>query len=341
MSNILITGGTGYIGSHIALELLKNNFNVFIIDNLSNSFETVINAIEKISEKRVTFINGDLRNYLLLDSFFKDHKIDCVVHCAGLKAVSESLFKPYEYFSNNIVSSLNLIHVMSKYKVKKLIFSSSAVVYDEKETMPLTEMSKIGVGQNPYARTKIMIEQMFKDIYDADQQWSIFILRYFNPVGNDSSCLIGEDPLGIPNNLMPLINQAAFNLNNLTIYGKNYFTKDGTAIRDFIHVSDLASGHVKSIEKILEGKSNYNIYNLGLGKGFSVLEVINTYQEVNKFKINFKFGDRRKGDLEKSYTDNNLAKNALQWIPVYNLQDMCNHSYGWMKYKLQTLKGNS
>lgn len=334
MDNILITGGAGYIGSHIALELLKAKFNVSVIDNLSNSSTNSLNAVEKLTGKKISFEEGDIRNQDFLDQFFKTHPIDCVIHCAGLKAVAESIQKPYEYYENNIIGSLNLIGAMKNYSVKKLIFSSSATVYDESEKMPLFETSVIGHGQNPYARTKIMIEKILQDEVMSSPNWSIIVLRYFNPVGNDPSCVLGEDPKGIPNNLMPLINQAAFNTRKLTVFGADYNTSDGSAIRDYIHVSDLAKGHVNSVEKILRDDGGLKTFNLGLGQGISVLDLIDAYQSVNNVVIDYEIGDRRSGDLPICFADNQLAKHELGWHPSFTHYDMCKHAYEWMKHKL-------
>jgi UDP-glucose 4-epimerase len=334
MENILITGGSGYIGSHIVLELLKSKFNVFIFDNLSNSNVESLKTIERLTGKKISFEEGDIRNQNFLDQFFKTHPIDCVIHCAGLKAVAESIQKPYEYYQSNIIGSLNLIGAMQKHNVKKLIFSSSATVYDEHEKMPLFETSAIGQGQNPYARTKIMIERILQDHVISDSEWSIIVLRYFNPVGNDPSCLLGEDPKGIPNNLMPLINQAAFNTRKLAVFGADYDTPDGSAIRDYIHVSDLAKGHVNSVEKILRDKGGLKTFNLGIGQGISVLDLIDIYQSVNDVAIDYEIGSRRAGDLPICYADNRLAKQELVWHPVFTHHDMCKHAYEWMKHKL-------
>ena len=334
MENILITGGTGYIGSHIALELLKSKFNVFIFDNLSNSNVESLKTIERLTGKKISFEEGDIKDQGFIDQYFNKYKIDCVIHCAGLKAVAESIQKPYEYYENNIIGSLNLIGAMQKHKVKKLIFSSSATVYDEHEKMPLFETSAIGQGQNPYARTKIMIEKILQDHFISDSEWSIIVLRYFNPVGNDPSCLLGEDPKGIPNNLMPLINQAAFNTRKLTVFGADYNTPDGSAIRDYIHVSDLAKGHVNSVEKILQDDDGLKTFNLGMGQGISVLDLIDIYQNVNDVAIDYEIGSRRAGDLPICYADNRLAKQELGWHPVFTHHDMCKHAYEWMKHKL-------
>ena len=334
MENILITGGTGYIGSHIALELLTSKFNVFIFDNLSNSNVESLKTIERLTGKKISFEEGDIKDQGFIDQYFNKYKIDCVIHCAGLKAVAESIQKPYEYYENNIIGSLNLIGAMQKHKVKKLIFSSSATVYDENEKMPLFETSAIGQGQNPYARTKIMIEKILQDHVISDSEWSIIVLRYFNPVGNDPSCLLGEDPKGIPNNLMPLINQAAFNTRKLTVFGADYNTSDGSAIRDYIHVSDLAKGHVNSVEKILQDDDGLKTFNLGMGRGISVLDLIDIYQRVNDVAIDYEIGSRRAGDLPICYADNRLAKQELVWHPVFTHHDMCKHAYEWMKHKL-------
>ena len=334
MENILITGGTGYIGCHIALELLKSKFNVFIFDNLSNSNVESLKTIERLTGKKISFEEGDIKDQGFIDQYFNKYKIDCVIHCAGLKAVAESIQKPYEYYENNIIGSLNLIGAMQKHKVKKLIFSSSATVYDEHEKMPLFETSAIGQGQNPYARTKIMIEKILQDHFISDSEWSIIVLRYFNPVGNDPSCLLGEDPKGIPNNLMPLINQAAFNTRKLTVFGADYNTPDGSAIRDYIHASDLAKGHVNSVEKILQDDDGLKTFNLGMGQGISVLDLIDIYQNVNDVAIVYEIGSRRAGDLPICYADNRLAKQELGWHPVFTHHDMCKHAYEWMKHKL-------
>ena len=335
MENILITGGSGYIGSHIAFELLKSKFNVFVIDNLSNSSTNSLNAVEKLTGKKISFVEGDIRNQDFLDQFFKTHPIDCVIHCAGLKAVAESIQKPYEYYENNIIGSLNLIGAMKNYSVMKLIFSSSATVYDEHEKMPLNETSAIGQGQNPYARTKIMIERILEDQFVSDPNWSIIVLRYFNPVGNDPSCLIGEDPKGIPNNLMPLINRAASNNTKLTVFGADYDTPDGSAIRDYIHVSDLAKGHVNALKKILQEEGDLKTFNLGMGQGISVLDLIDIYQSVNDVAIDYEIGSRRAGDLPICYADNRLAKQELGWHPIFTHHDMCKHAYEWMKHEVK------
>ena len=334
MENILITGGAGYIGSHITLELLKSKFNVNIFDNLSNSNVESLKTIERLTGKKISFEEGDIKDQGFIDQYFNKYKIDCVIHCAGLKAVAESIQKPYEYYENNIIGSLNLIGAMQKHKVKKLIFSSSATVYDENEKMPLFETSAIGQGQNPYARTKIMIEKILQDHVISDSEWSIIVLRYFNPVGNDPSCLLGEDPKGIPNNLMPLINQAAFNTRKLTVFGADYNTSDGSAIRDYIHASDLAKGHVNSVEKILQDDDGLKTFNLGMGRGISVLDLIDIYQRVNDVAIDYEIGSRRAGDLPICYADNRLAKQELVWHPVFTHHDMCKHAYEWMKHKL-------
>lgn len=335
MSRILITGGLGYIGSHISIELIKQNFDVYIIDNLSNSSETVANNIHTITGKKINFFNEDLRNYDFLNLFFKKNKIDAVIHCAGLKAVNESIYQPLKYYNNNLDGTLKLLNAMKFNNIKKIIFSSSATVYDEDELMPVSENSKIGFGKNPYARSKIFIEKILSDLFKCDPSWEIIILRYFNPAGNHPSCLIGEDPIDIPNNLMPLIARSAFNLGTLTIFGNDYNTPDGTAMRDYIHVSDLANGHYKSLQMLLNKNSFFSIFNLGLGYGSTVIDVIKTYQKINKINIDYKFGDRRDGDIGICYADSSNAKKILNWIPEYNLEDICLHSYGWMKNKLK------
>lgn len=329
MKNILITGGTGYIGSHIALELLKSKFNVFIVDNFSNSNIRPLKIIEGLTRKKILFEEGDLREKNFLDYYFKKHLINGVIHCAGLKSVNESIQKPYDYYQNNVIGSINLIEAMRKYQVTKLIFSSSATVYDQCEKMPLSETSASGHGQNPYARSKIMIEKILQDEQIASKDLSVITLRYFNPVGNDSSGLIGENPKGTPNNLMPLLNNAAINSKNLIVYGNDYDTPDGTAIRDYIHVSDLANGHVLALEHLFNLRKKYIVYNLGTGYGTSVLEIIKCYEETNNLKINYNFGPRRNGDVPVSYADNKLAVAELKWQHKHNLSTMCRDSYNW------------
>ena len=339
MNNILLTGGTGFIGSHTCLELLKDrNCSITIIDNLINSKKDVINKLEKLTQKTVNFIEGDLLNINMLDQTFKNNNFDIVIHFAGLKAVGESVEKSLLYYQNNINSTLNLIEIMAKYNCYNLIFSSSATVYGTSKS-PLTETSDIGIGiSNPYGRTKYMIELILKDLCVSNDKWNITSLRYFNPVGADKSGLIGENPNGIPNNLMPFILKVAVqnNLNNfiderykkLNVFGNDFNTKDGTGVRDYIHVTDLALGHIAAIKHL---KSGYNYYNLGTGNGYSVLEMINTFKKVNNIKLPYQIVDRRDGDLDETYCIPKKAFTELGWSAKYNLEDICLDSWNYFK----------
>lgn len=326
--NVLVTGGLGYIGSHTCIELLKNDNELIIVDNLSNSNVEVIDKIEQITEKRPKLYILDLVEKQNVEKIFNENSIDAVIHFAGLKAVGESVEKPLEYYSNNLISTLNLLEVMAKYNVKKLIFSSSATVYGEQEA-PYVENMKRGETTNPYGTTKSMIEQIIEDVYKADSTWDITILRYFNPVGAHESGLLGESPSGIPNNLMPYIMRVASGkLECLNIYGDDYNTADGTGVRDFIHVVDLAKGHVKALEN---GKNGIHVYNLGTGIGYSVLDIVNEFEKVNNIKINYKIVDRRAGDIAICYSDPTKAKNELGWTAEKTLEDMCRDSWNFEK----------
>lgn len=325
---ILVTGGLGYIGSHTCVELLKDNNELIIVDNLSNSKVEVIDKIEQITKKRPKLYILDLVNKQNVENIFSENSIDAVIHFAGLKAVGESVEKPLEYYSNNLISTLNLLEVMSKHNVKKLVFSSSATVYGEQE-VPYIETMKRGETTNPYGTTKSMIEQILEDAYKADSTWDITILRYFNPVGAHESGLLGESPSGIPNNLMPYIMRVASGkLECLNIYGDNYNTADGTGVRDFIHVVDLAKGHVKALEN---SKNGIHVYNLGTGIGYSVLDIVNEFEKVNNIKINYKIVDRRAGDIAICYSDPTKAKNELGWTAEKTLEDMCRDSWNFEK----------
>jgi UDP-glucose 4-epimerase len=328
---VLVTGGTGYIGSHTVVELLDAGYEVVVIDNLSNSKEEVIDKIEEITGKRVPFYKGDVQDRELLKSIFEKENIEGVIHFAGLKAVGESVQKPILYYSNNLNSTLVLLDVMSEYNCKKIVFSSSATVYGDPEELPLKETSKVGGTTNPYGTTKLMIERILNDLYISDNSWSITILRYFNPIGAHKSGLLGENPNGIPNNLMPYIIKVATNeLPILSVFGDDYETKDGTGVRDYIHVVDLAKGHIKAIEKT--NKSNgVNVYNLGTGHGYSVLEIIKTFEEVNGIKVNYKIVDRRPGDIASCYADPTKAKEELNWIAEKEIDEMCKDSYNFIK----------
>lgn len=324
---ILVTGGTGYIGSHAALELLNNNYEVVIIDNLCNSKRNVIKKLEKLTGKVITFYEGDVCNYETVTEIFKNHKIDAVMHFAGLKAVGESVEKPIEYYDNNINSTLILIKVMKEYNCKKIVFSSSATVYGIPKKLPLTEESSLS-AINPYGSTKLVNEWIFKDLYNSDNEWNITLLRYFNPLGSEKEGLLGEEPEGIPNNLMPYVVRVAIGkLDCLNIYGDDYDTIDGTGVRDYIHVVDLAKGHIKALEN---PKHGLKIYNLGTGRGYSVLELVTTFEKVNNVKVNYKIVDRRPGDAAECYADASKAEKELNWKAEKGLEEMCRDSYNFI-----------
>ena len=329
---ILVTGGTGYIGSHTCVLLLEHGYEVVIIDNLSNSKVEVVEKIENITGKKVKFYEGDVRDKIVLNKIFTENSIDGVIHFAGLKAVGESVKLPLMYYRNNIDSTLSLCEVMNEYNVKNIIFSSSATVYGIPEELPLKETSKVGGTTNPYGSTKLFIENILKDLYISDDSWNITILRYFNPVGAHESGLLGEDPNGIPNNLMPyIVKVACGELECLSIFGDDYNTHDGTGVRDYIHVVDLAMGHVKSLNNM----KGLNIYNLGTGNGYSVLEMVNTFMEVNQINVNYKIVGRRDGDIDACYADSRKAYEELGWKAELSLEDMVLSSY---KYAINNKK---
>lgn len=327
--NILVTGGAGYIGSHTCVEVLNEGHNVIIVDNLTNSSSDVIDKIKKITNKDVTFYNSDLRDKSSLQKIFNENKIDMVIHFAGFKAVGESVLQPLKYYHNNIVSTLVLCEVMNEYNVKKLIFSSSATVYGNPKFLPIKEDAQLKTT-NPYGSSKLIIENILKDLYASDNQWGIVLLRYFNPVGAHISGLIGENPKGIPNNLMPYIAQVAVGkLKCLSVFGNDYNTHDGTGVRDYIHVVDLANGHLKAMNKI---KNNCGIYtyNLGTGKGYSVLDLVNSFERVNNIKINYKIVGRRPGDIDCCYADSTKAEKELGWVAKKNIDDICRDTWNFI-----------
>ena len=327
---ILVTGGTGYIGSHTCVELLNAGYEVVVIDNFSNSKPEVVDKIKRITDKDIKFYEGDVRNYDLLDKIFSDNKIDGVIHFAGYKAVGESVKKPLMYYENNLESTINLLNIMYKYNCKLFVFSSSATVYGEQETPKYVETMERRKQSNPYGRTKSMIEQILEDLYVSDNSWNITLLRYFNPVGSHESGLLGDDPEGIPNNLMPyILRVSTHQLEKLTVFGNDYDTKDGTCIRDYIHVVDLAKGHLKALDHAKNNKSNLYVYNLGSGKGISVQEMVDTFEKVNNLKLNYVYGDRRSGDLPEYYADATKAYEELKWKTEKNLEDMCKDSYNF------------
>ena len=331
---ILVTGGAGYIGSHTCVELLNEGFEVVVIDNFSNSKSSSLDAIKKITGKDFKFYEIDYLDKDALNKVFEENKIDAVINFAGFKAVGESVQKPIEYYTNNISGALNLLDVMRKHNVKKFVFSSSATVYGNPEKIPLTEDCKIGGTTNPYGTSKLFIEQILKDIYASDNSWDIIILRYFNPVGAHESGLIGEDPKGIPNNLMPYIAKVATKeLKELSVFGNDYNTPDGTGVRDYIHVVDLAKGHVLALNKLeKEGKGLF-IYNLGTGTGYSVLDLVHAYEKANNVKVPYKIAPRRDGDIATCYSDPTKAKNELGFVATKTIEDMCHDSYKFVTKK--------
>ncbi|MSS64124.1 UDP-glucose 4-epimerase GalE [Velocimicrobium porci] len=327
--SILVTGGAGYIGSHTCVELLNQGYEVIIVDNLCNSSEKAVSRIEEITGKKVKFYQVDLLDEEALIKVFEQESIDSVIHFAGLKAVGESVAKPLEYYHNNITGTLILCQVMKKFGVKNIVFSSSATVYGDPAFVPITEDCPKGVITNPYGQTKSMLEQILTDIHTADSEWNVILLRYFNPIGAHKSGLIGEDPKGIPNNLVPYIAQVAVGkLDCLGVFGNDYDTPDGTGVRDYIHVVDLAIGHVKAIEK-LNAKEGVSIYNLGTGKGYSVLDVVKAYEKACGRKINYAIKPRRAGDIAQCYADPSKAEKELGWKAQYGIEEMCVDSWRW------------
>lgn len=328
--NILVTGGTGYIGSHTVVELINEGHDVVIVDNLFNSSIDVLDKIKKITGKEVKFYEIDCCDEEKMENVFIENRIDAAIHFAGYKAVGESVLKPMMYYENNILSTIVLCKLLRKYNCKKIIFSSSATVYGNPHTVPIKEDFPLGPTTNPYGSTKLMLENILKDIYVSDNEWNIVLLRYFNPVGAHESCLLGENPKGIPNNLMPYINKVAVgDLECLGIFGDDYDTHDGTGVRDFIHVVDLAKGHVKALQK-LNDKPEVYVYNLGTGNGFSVLDLVKTYEKVNGIKLNYAIKDRRPGDIAACYADSSKAKAELGWEATKTIEDMCRDSYQFM-----------
>lgn len=327
---ILVTGGAGYIGSHTCIELLEQGHEVVVVDNLCNSSRVSLERVEGITGKTVTFYEADLLDRDALDAIFNNEKIDAVIHFAGLKAVGESVAKPLEYYHNNITGTLILCDVMREHKVKNIIFSSSATVYGDPAFVPITEECPKGAITNPYGQTKGMLEQILTDLHTADPEWSVIILRYFNPVGAHKSGLIGEDPAGIPNNLTPYITQVAVGkLKEVGVFGNDYDTPDGTGVRDYIHVVDLALGHVKALEKMASSEPLVRIYNLGTGQGFSVLEMIEAFSKACGKNIPYSIKPRRLGDIAKCYADAALAKKELGWEAKRGIDEMCEDSWRW------------
>lgn len=326
---ILVTGGAGYIGSHTCVELLNAGYDVIVVDNLYNSNQKAIDRIEQITQKKVKFYKEDILSKEALKKIFSENQIDAVIHFAGLKAVGESVQKPVEYYTVNIAGTLNLIDVMRTYGCKNIIFSSSATVYGEPAQIPITEACPKGTCTNPYGWTKWMLEQILTDVHTSDPEWNVILLRYFNPIGAHESGLIGEDPKGIPNNLLPYVAQVAIGkLKCVGVFGNDYDTPDGTGVRDYIHVVDLAKGHVKALDRIKE-KAGCKVYNLGTGKGYSVLDVIHAFSKACEHDIPYEIKPRRAGDIATCYSKCDLAKEELGWQAEYDLDAMCASSWKW------------
>lgn len=331
MKNIFVTGCSGYIGSHTCVELLENGYNVIGLDNFSNSKPVVLDKIFEITGKKIKFYEGNMLYKDILNKIFSENIIDAVIDFAAFKSVGDSTKKPIEYYINNVSSVLTLLDVMKEYNVKNLIFSSSATVYGESKIMPITEECKIGNTTNPYGTSKLYVEGILQDLYTSDNSWNICIFRYFNPVGAHKSSLIGEDPTGIPANLMPFISKVAIGeIDCLNVFGNDYDTEDGTGVRDYIHIMDLAKAHINGLKKLENDKKGMHIYNLGTGKGVSVLEMINTFEKVNNVKINYKITERRPGDIAVCYADPTKAFKELNWKAIYNLEDMCRDAYNYV-----------
>jgi UDP-glucose 4-epimerase len=328
--NILVTGGLGYIGSHTCAELLNAGYSIIVLDNLSNSKVEVKDKIQKITGKHFKLYIGDIRDRAVLNIIFKENKIDAAVHFAGLKAVGESVEKPLLYYHNNVTGTLTLCEVMSEHNCRRIVFSSSATVYGCPASVPITEDFPLSTT-NPYGSTKLMIENILRDLYASDKRWSIELLRYFNPIGAHESGLIGDDPNGIPNNLMPYITRVAKGkLPCLGVFGNDYPTHDGTGVRDYIHVVDLAVGHLRAIEHCID-KTGVFTFNLGTGKGYSVLDVVHAFERVNNIKINYEIKPRRAGDIAECYADPTKAKNELNWEAKFDIDRMCKDAWNFQQ----------
>ena len=326
---ILVTGGAGYIGSHTCVELLNAGYEVVIVDNLYNASPKAVERVQQITGKSVVFYEADIRDKEAMGNIFDQEKVDAVIHFAGLKAVGESVAKPMEYYENNLAGTLNLCQVMKEHQVKNIIFSSSATVYGDPAFVPITEDCPKGTCTNPYGWTKWMLEQILTDIQKSDPQWNVILLRYFNPIGAHKSGLLGEDPKGIPNNLLPYVAQVAIGkLECVGVFGDDYDTPDGTGVRDYIHVVDLAKGHVKAIEK-LKDKEGVSIYNLGTGNGYSVLQVIHAFEKACGHPLKYQIKPRRAGDIASCYCDPTKAKEELGWEAEYGIEEMCQDSWRW------------
>jgi len=330
MGRLLITGGAGYIGSHTCVALLNAGHELTVLDNLSNSNRAALDAVRRITNRPLTFIEGDLRQPNDLDTTFNSETFDGVVHFAGLKAIGESVERPLAYFENNVTGTINLLEAMTAHEVKTIVFSSSATVYGDPASVPIDESFPTG-ATNPYGRTKLMIEEILKDVYAADPSWRISILRYFNPVGAHASGELGEDPMGTPSNLMPYLAQVAIGQRpHLNVFGNDYPTPDGTGVRDYIHVADLATGHLAALE-FLKDQPKLAIHNLGTGKGYSVLEALAAFEKASGKDLPFKVVERRPGDIAECYADSTRAQNELEWKPQYGLDEMCADAWRWQQ----------
>ena len=327
---VLVTGGAGYIGSHTVLELLERGYDVVVVDNLVNSVRESLRRVEKLAGRKVIFYENDVRDRAAMELIFTAHDIDWVIHFAGLKCVPESVKKPVEYYDNNLNSTLVLLETMQKFGVKKIVFSSSATVYGDPAELPLRETSPLNPTTNPYGATKVMQENILKDVYTADKGWTVALLRYFNPIGAHESGLIGEDPKGIPNNLMPYVAQVASGkLERVNVFGTDYPTPDGTGVRDYIHVVDLAKGHIAAIEKLT--KPGVYVYNLGTGIGYSVLEMVAAFSKACGRELPYVVGPRRPGDIATCYASAEKAEKELGWKAEYDLEKMCRDHWNWQK----------
>lgn len=330
--SILVTGGAGFIGSHTCVELINAGYDVVVLDNLVNSSEKSLDRVAQIVGKKIKFYEVDCLDREGLCKIFESENIEAVIHFAGLKAVGESVYKPLEYYHNNITGTLILCDVMRQYSCKNIVFSSSATVYGNPAIIPIKEDCPKGELTNPYGRTKSMLEQILTDLHTADEEWNVTLLRYFNPIGAHESGLIGENPKGIPNNLLPYVTQVAVGkLKELSIFGNDYDTHDGTGVRDYIHVVDLANGHVKALDKILKAEPEVRIYNLGTGIGYSVLDVVKAFEKANNIKINYTMKPRRAGDVATCYSDASKAKEELSWVASRDLETMCKDAWRWQK----------